>query len=138
MKVSGSKTTASVPSRPRCQVGAQAPDDLSVGGERETVGGDRRSGDVAAEAFEALALVGADLDPGVQGEAVQVAAEQARDEARAALARPAQADDGSAAAGPEGPVSRGALVNSLCVLAPDGTVRSDSPAGKPGSESEGF
>ena len=102
MNVSGSKTTASVHRAPDSKLGRRRQTTLpSQESERRSVamGG---AGDVAAEPFEALAFVGADLDLGVQRETTQVAAEQAWDEARAVLARPAQARDGGAAAGPEG------------------------------------
>ena len=56
---------------------AQLVDDLAVSGEREALGGDRASCDIAAEVLEADPVVGSDANFGVQGEAVLVRAESA-------------------------------------------------------------
>ena len=49
---------------------AQLLDDLAIGGEREALGGDRASCDIAAEMLEAEPVMGSDANFGVQGEAV--------------------------------------------------------------------
>jgi hypothetical protein len=43
--------------------------DIAVRGEGESFGGDRRAGDISAQAFQLVPLVGLGGDPGMQGEA---------------------------------------------------------------------
>ncbi len=64
---------------------AQLVDHLAIRGEREALGGDRASCDIAAEVLEADPVVGPDVDLGVQGEAVLVCAERAGSPVEAVL-----------------------------------------------------
>lgn len=72
----------------------EAVDDSAVGCEREALGRDGRTGDVAAKVLEPLELAGGHEHLGVQREAVVVGAQRSRQRRRARRAALAQMRDG--------------------------------------------
>ncbi len=79
----------------------EAVDDSTVGCEREALGRDRRTGDVAAEMLEPLELAGGHEHLGVQGEAVVVGAQRSGQRWRARRAALAQTRERRRALGRE-------------------------------------